>query len=95
MKIEAPIEVHVSLGADGEIVVNVDTTEDTERVRILLNDATLYVGNPETQENPAALLAKIDRVLSDVAADEFYLGIPPDARIRRILQKDITIEEYR
>jgi hypothetical protein len=88
VKIEAPIEVTVSLGLDGEIVVNIDTTEDTERVRVLLNDATLYVGNPETQENPAALLAEINGVLTEVAA------VPPEARIRRILHKRITLKEY-
>jgi hypothetical protein len=55
---------------------------------VLLNDATLYVGNPETQENPAALLAEIDGVLTDVAA------VPPEARIRRILHKRITLKEY-
>jgi hypothetical protein len=95
MKIEAPIEVTVSLGPDGEIVVNVDTTEDTERVRVLLNDATLYVGHPGEQEAPAALLMEISRVLDTAAADDGYLGIPPEARIRRILHKRITIEEYR
>lgn len=48
---DAPIEVHVYRSPiDGALVVQIDTTEDTGRVRVNINDGRLWDGDPETEE---------------------------------------------
>lgn len=39
---------------DGAHVVQIDTTEATGRVRVFINDGTVYDGDPETDEPPGA-----------------------------------------
>lgn len=44
------VEVSMFIGDDGAIVVQVDGT--APRVRVNLNDAAIYDGNPDTDEAP-------------------------------------------
>ncbi len=37
---------------DGAQVVEIDTTEGTGRVRVVINDGTIYDGDPMTDEPP-------------------------------------------
>lgn len=41
------VEVAAWYGADGEMVVNVETQAGTGRVRVNLNEAVLFDGDPE------------------------------------------------
>jgi hypothetical protein len=61
---QAPIEVEVTRSPiDGALVVQVDTTGDTGRVRINLNDGAVWDGDPEQEQSAFDLLREIaDRV---------------------------------
>lgn len=62
MKIEeeAPIEVSVFRSPmDGALVIQIDTESDDNRLRVLLNDAMIYTGNPEHDLNALATLDQL------------------------------------
>lgn len=42
---------------DAAHVVEIDTTETTGRVRVFINDGTVYDGDPETDAPPGAVIA--------------------------------------
>jgi hypothetical protein len=74
---EVPVEVTVFRSPiDGRLVVQVDTSDDDTAIRVLLNDAPLYDGKPEEDENAYALLEG----LRDVADDHSW--VEPGANVR-------------
>ena len=66
----AGIDVHgyVSL-IDGAAVAQIDTTEDTGRVRVFLNDGTIYDGHPERDDAPGQVCTLRDLDGTEDAAD--------------------------
>lgn len=55
---------------DGALVVQILTHEDTGRVRVWLNDAALYEGDPERDEAPQA------RTLASAGARQLVVTMP-------------------
>jgi hypothetical protein len=50
----AGFHVHVFTGDDGVPVVQIDTNEDTGRIRVNINDAPVWDGDPVTDQIPGA-----------------------------------------
>lgn len=77
----AGIDVHgyVSL-IDGAAVAQIDTTESTGRIRVFLNDGTIYDGNPEHDDAPRQVYTLRDLDGTDDAADWITTGHVLDAQ---------------
>lgn len=54
-----PVEVDVGISeTDGTHLVQIDTADNTGRVRVFINDGTIYDGDPETDEPPGSYYAE-------------------------------------
>lgn len=87
----APIEVTIYRSKiDGALVVDVDTVPDTGRVRVNLNDGTIWTGDPEVGDSRTkgnAIFAALANALDD-------RGEPAAAEWVRDNAGDIALYDY-
>lgn len=58
-----PVEVDTGISdIDGTHIVQIDTADNTGRIRVFINDGTIYDGDPETDRPPWGVLRGAPRV---------------------------------
>lgn len=93
---DAPIDVATFRSPiDGALVVQIDTNAETGRVRVNLNEAPVYDGDPDSDENAVALLVNIaSLVIETNDGIKYPTNAEGDAVLRERLYRILRSNSY-